>query len=113
MSATRIPTGFSRQDIAIVKGMIRRGDRQSDIAAYFGTNGGRISEINTGNAKLGARSINIKPASESRLPPAGPYLAGRSALHARETLLALKEIIEKALVEIELFEQLKKLDDEQ
>jgi hypothetical protein len=27
--------------------MIVRGDRQSDIAAYFGVNGGRIAEINT------------------------------------------------------------------
>jgi hypothetical protein len=34
-------------EIAIVKGMLIRGDRQHDIAAYFGANGGRIGEIST------------------------------------------------------------------
>ena len=32
-------------DAAQVKGMLLRGDRQHDIAAWFGVNGGRISEI--------------------------------------------------------------------
>ena len=35
-------------DAAIVKGMIGRGDRQHDIAAWFGVNGGRIGEIASG-----------------------------------------------------------------
>jgi hypothetical protein len=35
-------------EIAIVKGMLIHGDRQHDIAAYFGVNGGRINEISTG-----------------------------------------------------------------
>jgi hypothetical protein len=40
---------FTDHEIAIIKGMIARGDVQSHIAAYFGgSNGGRISEINTG-----------------------------------------------------------------
>ena len=33
---------------AIIKGMLARGDKQSDIAAYFRVNGGRIAEINRG-----------------------------------------------------------------
>jgi hypothetical protein len=34
-------------EIAIVKGMLLWGDRQHDIAAYFGVNGGRVAEIST------------------------------------------------------------------
>jgi hypothetical protein len=29
--------------------MLARGDRQHDIASYFGVNGGRIGEIATGD----------------------------------------------------------------
>ena len=39
---------LSAANAAIVKGMLDRGDRQSDIAAYFKVNSGRISEIATG-----------------------------------------------------------------
>lgn len=59
-------------DAAIVKGMLVRGDRQHDIAAWFGVNGGRIAEIATG-AKFG----RVIAASTSDLPPPGPYLSGR------------------------------------
>jgi hypothetical protein len=63
-----IPKRLSAAETALVKGMIARGDRQSDIAAYFGVNGGRISEINTGKAHG-----NVRPAAASQLPPPGPY----------------------------------------
>ena len=43
---------LSDREIAIAKGMILRGDRQHDIAAYFGENGGRIGEISTGKSAL-------------------------------------------------------------
>ena len=44
------PNGISltANDAALVKARLMRGDRQSDIAADFRVNGGRISEINTG-----------------------------------------------------------------
>jgi hypothetical protein len=57
-------------DAAIAKGMLVRGDRQHDIAAWFGVNGGRIAEIATG-AKFGS------VVAASSLPPRGPYLSGR------------------------------------
>jgi hypothetical protein len=56
------------RDAAIVKGMLARGDRQSDIAAFFKVNGGRISEINTGRTFVG-----VAPAAPAQLPPPGPY----------------------------------------
>src|SRR5437899_5050837 len=53
---------------SLIKGMLKRGDEQSDIAACFLINGGRISEINTGK-----RFGHVKPAPVEELPPAGPY----------------------------------------
>jgi hypothetical protein len=87
------------REIAIVKGMLVRGDRQHDVAAYFGVNGGRIAEI-----KTGARGEGISAADPASLPPPGPYMAGRSALRARDTLIALRELIDEALKDIDLFE---------
>ncbi|MFK4650078.1 hypothetical protein ABIF97_000012 [Bradyrhizobium japonicum] len=87
-------------EIAIVKGMLLRGDRQHDIAAYFGINGGRIAEISTSQT---GGSISASPAED--LPPAGPYMAGRSALRARDTLIALRDLIEEAIGDIDLYEK--------
>lgn len=91
---------LSDGEISIIKGMIRRGDRQHDIAAYFGVNGGRIGEVSTG-----ARGPHVVEASHDQLPPPGPYMAGRSALRARDTLIALRELIDEAIADIDLFEQ--------
>lgn len=95
---------FNNGEIAVVKGMIARGDRQSDIAAYFGVNGGRISEINT--EKYGA---DIKAALQDQLPPPGPYFAsGRSTIRATETLTALRDLIDQTLAEMRNFENVSK-----
>lgn len=44
------PSGIrlSERDAAIGKAMLARGDRQHDIAAWFGVNGGRVGEIASG-----------------------------------------------------------------
>lgn len=91
---------FNYAEVATIKGMIKRGDRLHDIAAYFGVNGGRISEINTGQ-----RDPEVQAAATEELPPAGPYMAGRSALRARNTLVALRELIDEAIKEIDLYEE--------
>jgi hypothetical protein len=39
------------------------------------------------------------------LPPAGPYMAGRSALRARDTLIALRDLIDGAIDDIDLYER--------
>lgn len=67
----RVPNGAPTVDdkmAALIKGMLERGDKQSDIAACFQINGGRVAEINTGE-KFG----RVKPAPPAKLPPAGPY----------------------------------------
>jgi hypothetical protein len=71
--------------------MLKRGDKQHDIAAHFGVNGGRISEIAKGE-KFGS----AKPVLESNLPPSGPHLTGKSAHAALSALSLAKEAILKA-----------------
>ncbi|MPY76263.1 MAG: hypothetical protein GEU87_18625 [Alphaproteobacteria bacterium] len=62
------PSGRSltNRDAAIVLGMISRGDRHHDIAAWFGVNQGRIAEVQEGSHG----SIAAAPADQ--LPPKGP-----------------------------------------
>jgi hypothetical protein len=54
--------------IPLIKGMLKRGDDQSDIAAWFLINSGRVAEINTGQREPG-----IKPAKPDALPPPAPH----------------------------------------
>lgn len=87
---------LTKGEVAIVKSMLARGDRQSDIAAYFGVNGGRIAGINTG-----ATGAEVALSPPDDLPPPGPYfLSGRSAIHAEEALEALRDLIDGALADM-------------
>jgi hypothetical protein len=54
-------------DAAVVKGMLARGDRQHDIASWFGVNGGRIAEI-----AARQRFKEVPAAAWRELPPRGP-----------------------------------------
>jgi hypothetical protein len=42
--------------VAKIKALLTRGFKQHDIAAMFGINQGRVSEINTGR-----KFVNVKP----------------------------------------------------
>jgi hypothetical protein len=57
---------LTKSDAAIVLGMVARGDRDHDIAAWFGVNQGRIAEVKDGSHG----SISAAPVSV--LPPKGP-----------------------------------------
>jgi hypothetical protein len=88
--------------IPLIKGMLARGDDQSDIAACFLINAGRVAEINTGQ-----RSPNIAAADLGELPPEGPYPSAyelwktKNALWAaRVALEAVREKIDQALVAV-------------
>lgn len=91
---------LDRREIAIVKGMLRRGDLQHHIAAYFGINSGRIAEINTGQT-----GADVEAATPDRLPPPGPYLTGRSSLLARDVLVQFSHILERTIAEIDRYER--------
>lgn len=76
MASRAAPSGLSLNDtdIALIRGMIARGDRHHDIAAFFGVNQGRIAEIKTGAMRPG-----VAPANDDELPPRGPYLTPKAA----------------------------------
>lgn len=61
-------SGYSltTSDVSLVLGMAARGDRNHDIAAWFGVNQGRIAEAKQGRFGMPP----IAPAHQ--LPPSGP-----------------------------------------
>lgn len=82
---------LTQEDASIAKGMLERGDRQHDIASWFGVNGGRIGEIATGRTFR-----NVKPAQQEALPPPGPYLSGRDAEVALKALEQARSALDQA-----------------
>jgi hypothetical protein len=58
---------LKRADASIIMGMVARGDRDHDIAAWFGVNQGRIAEVKDGS-KFGI----VAAAQSDQLPPKGP-----------------------------------------
>lgn len=76
---------LSSADASIVKGMLARGDRQSDIASFFGVNGGRIAEIS-----VGKRFVSASIAPRASLPPAGPYIYGKLWRSMKQAILSIQ-----------------------
>lgn len=60
-------SGFTvkKADVPIILGMLARGDRRHDVAAWFGLNQGRVAEVEDGDHG----TPPIAPASQ--LPPSG------------------------------------------
>ena len=61
-------SGYSltNRDASLVLGMLARGDRHHDIAAWFGVNQGRIAEVQDGSHG------SVSAAPTDQLPPKGP-----------------------------------------
>jgi hypothetical protein len=57
---------LTNKDASIILGMVARGDREHDIAAWFGVNQARIAEVKAGSHG----KLSTAPANE--LPPKGP-----------------------------------------
>lgn len=91
---------LSYRQTQVVRGMLQRGDRQHDIAAYFGENAGRIPEVANGTSTY----ATADPMPEEKLPPPGPYLT-KYALHS--VIKTLNDAIEA----IEMAEAEEKLED--
>lgn len=109
---------ISDEEIAIIKGMLLRGDKNQSIVACFGGehNPGRIAEISNAMARdyaddepaLTTRARSIEAAPDDALPPPPPYptpydlwRAGRSVRQAQMVLERTKDKIQIALSEIE------------
>jgi hypothetical protein len=95
-SASGISLGY--RETCIVKGMLARGDRQHDIASYFGVNGGRIAEVANGTNIY----PNAQPTPEADLPPPGPYMTKFAVQSVIDTLNEAIEALELAEAEDEL-----------
>ena len=91
MRARKSGITLSGGDAEIVKGMLERGDRQHDIAAWFGVNGGRIAEIAAGDEFADVKAANTD------LPPKGPYVSGKLAHKTYEHLKHIRTSLEQAI----------------
>jgi hypothetical protein len=87
---------------AIAKGLLARGEKQHDIAAFFGENGGRIAEI----AK-GKRHPDVKPAPRKDLPSPADMASGHAVHMARQTLIRAKLGIDAALSFLDDYEAIR------
>lgn len=77
---------LSNSDVPTILGMENRGDRDHDIAAWFGVNQGRVAEAKEGKYGPG------QPAPGNILPPKGaPGVKGRR----------LRQAVRQALEKIE------------
>ncbi len=85
--AVRSGITVKKADLPIVQGMIARGDRKHDIAAWFGLNQGRIAEVENGDHGL------AMPASSHLLPPAGS--PGPKARELRRDVDAVRELLQR------------------
>lgn len=84
--------------IALIKGMLLRGDDQHHIAALFGENPGRIAEVKNSMADPCGKvekGRGIDPAVPSALPPPGPYFLNMIA--ERDIILDGLEAVEEAV----------------
>ena len=82
---------ITEDEAPIVKGMLLRGDRQHDIAAWFGVNGGRITEINRGQ-----KFLEVTPNTKN-LPRPGPYLSGQVSESYMEEFRRLRSKVRNIL----------------
>lgn len=87
------PSGIAltAADVAIVKAMLARGDRQHDVAAWFGVNGGRIAEIASGE-----RFRDVAAQTSGELPPPGPYPGRREAVAALDAVRTARQALDQA-----------------
>jgi hypothetical protein len=87
---------LTNHDASIVLGMAARGDRDHDIAAWFGVNQGRIAEVKAGSHG------SISAAMAKDLPPKGPPgLKGRRLrASVRKAITAIEEDNIKSAIEI-------------
>jgi hypothetical protein len=83
---------LKNSDVPIIMGMEARGDRDHDIAAWFGVNQGRIAEAKEGKYGPG------QPAPQNTLPPKGP--PGVKGKRLRTALKSAIDAIEKGTTDL-------------
>lgn len=78
---------LSAEQAAVVKGLLARGEKQHDIAAFFGENGGRVADI----AK-GRKWPDVKPAPKVELPTPAQLVPWGFIMAEAQKALSIAEI---------------------
>jgi hypothetical protein len=91
---------LTEENAALIKGMLERGDKQHDIAAFFGVNGGRVAEI-----KTGAKFADVSAAPKRSLPLQSALASGIAIHEARKALDRAQAGINAARAHLDEFEQ--------
>jgi len=86
---------LNEEQAAIVKGLLLRGEKQHDIAAFFAVNGGRVAEI----AK-GYKHAEVKPAARKDLPTPAVVMQGYSSYVALQALRIIELAVQSAIARI-------------
>lgn len=94
--AEATPEELDEDKYAIIKGMLMRGDRQSDIAAFFKVNGRVVSHVNTGRYPDFA---HVAALPSDKLPPAD-YPSPYELMEAQRGLWKARVALEAAMIEI-------------
>jgi len=94
LKISKAASWWTEERVAIIRGMLERGDSQQSIASWFGgeINSGRINEIAKRSVGWVKKYDHVKPASRNELPPPGPYPAGYKANRA---LVILETVLDK------------------
>ena len=87
---------MTAEQASIVKGLLARGEKQHDIAAFFGVNGGRIAEIKTGRVHAA-----VPPAAKKDLPKSADMATGHALYLAEQALLRARLGIDQALAYVQ------------
>lgn len=74
-------------DASLVKGMIKRGDKNEAIASYFGVNQRAISHIRSGK-----KFSEVGAATQLQLPPPGPYGVDPVYVHFYRTMAKVNSL---------------------
>lgn len=90
---------LTQDQAAIVKGLLARGEKQHDIAAFFSENGGRIAEIKTGKA-----FADTAAAPKKDLPTAAEFASGYVIYMARAAIERAKLGLDAALAYLNDYE---------
>ena len=80
MKARRSTVVITDEVAAVIKGMVRRGDRQMDVAVFHAINQGRVNEIVRGT-RSGKKYAHVQPAPIDKLPEPGPYVIVSRVTH--------------------------------
>ena len=67
---SRATSTLTADEISLMKGMLKRKDRQVDIALWFGVNQAFVNRLNKGKFE---RWKAVPSALDQTLPPPGPY----------------------------------------